>query len=70
MTDASRLRREWIAEHGEAHACPYCGSARTERAAEFGPFHMSESFVCLDCRSPFSRIKWRTDAPDRGAPPS
>lgn len=51
-------RRQRLAEGAPPVPCPYCGSARTERAATFGPFHMSESYVCRDCSSPFSRIKW------------
>ena len=59
--------REWIAARGAQKACPYCGSAHTERAAMFGPFHMLETYVCRDCGSPFSRIKWvdgGDDAPE------
>jgi len=50
--------REWLASRGAPMDCPYCGSAETERAAMFGPFHMSETYVCRACGSPFSRIKW------------
>lgn len=57
------LRRRWTAETAETFACPYCKSERTERSAVFGPFHMSESWACLDCHSPFSRIKWRPEPP-------
>ncbi len=39
--------------------CPYCGAADTERAAAFGSFHMSETYFCKRCGSPFSRIKWQ-----------
>jgi ring-1,2-phenylacetyl-CoA epoxidase subunit PaaD len=63
VTDSTERRRNWIAEHGTDVPCPYCSSTHTERSAEFGPFHMSEAFVCLDCRSPFSRIKWRAAEP-------
>jgi DNA-directed RNA polymerase subunit RPC12/RpoP len=55
--------REWLASRGEPMDCPYCGSAKTERAAMFGPFHMSETYVCRACGSPFSRIKWNGDGP-------
>jgi hypothetical protein len=55
---AASARRRWIAGHGVAKPCPWCGSSATERSAEFGPFHMSETYVCLACKSPFSRIKW------------
>jgi hypothetical protein len=53
------LRRAWTAAGAAPVRCPWCASSRTERSAAFGPFHMSESWMCLDCRSPFSRIKWR-----------
>jgi ring-1,2-phenylacetyl-CoA epoxidase subunit PaaD len=53
-----RERRELLAAGGRPVPCPYCGSAETERAASFGPFHMSETYFCRTCRSPFSRIKW------------
>jgi hypothetical protein len=57
----SRLaaRRKEIASGGELELCPYCASTRTERTAAFGPFHMTEPYVCLECHSPFSRIRWR-----------
>jgi DNA-directed RNA polymerase subunit RPC12/RpoP len=55
------LRRRWTAEHGTAVRCPYCDSEQTERSAVFGPFHMSETYSCRDCHSPFSRIKWRRE---------
>ena len=58
-----RERADQIAASGRAAACPYCGSKRTERAAEFGAFHMSETYFCKDCGSPFSRIKWDDPAP-------
>jgi DNA-directed RNA polymerase subunit RPC12/RpoP len=51
-------RRRWSAENGPPKPCPYCGSSDTERSAVFGPFHMSEAYVCRACHSPFSRIKW------------
>ena len=51
-------RRNLLAAGGRPVPCPYCGSAKTERAATFGPFHMSESYFCRKCGSPFSRIKW------------
>jgi ring-1,2-phenylacetyl-CoA epoxidase subunit PaaD len=52
------LRRQLLAAKGLPVPCPYCGSAATERAASFGPFHMSETYFCGACKSPFSRIKW------------
>jgi DNA-directed RNA polymerase subunit RPC12/RpoP len=56
------LHRKWIVENGAPVACPYCGSSRTERSAAFGPFHMTEPYVCRECGSPFSRIRWRASA--------
>ncbi|MGH2569767.1 MAG: hypothetical protein ACRDGR_00990 [bacterium] len=53
------LRRTWTAAGTEPVRCPWCASSRTERTAAFGPFHMSEGWTCLDCRSPFSRLRWR-----------
>jgi DNA-directed RNA polymerase subunit RPC12/RpoP len=62
-------RRSAIAAGGKAVACPYCGSADTRRTAEFGPFHMTEQYHCLACRSPFSLLKWEgADDPDPRAP--
>jgi DNA-directed RNA polymerase subunit RPC12/RpoP len=63
--------REWIASRGQPMDCPYCGSPHTERAAVFGPFHMSETYLCRKCGSPFSRIKWGADDdPEGGGPAS
>lgn len=59
MNDA---RRELVAARGRPTPCPYCGSEETERAASFGSFHMSETYLCRSCRSPFSRIKWEDPA--------
>ena len=53
------LRRELLAREAAPVACPYCGAPETERAAVFGPFHMSETYFCRKCGSPFSRIKWQ-----------
>lgn len=60
-----RLHREWIAAHGAPEPCPYCGSARTERAGAFGAFHMTEPYLCRSCGSPFHRIRWRGPAEPR-----
>ena len=54
-------RRRWTADTAPPVKCPYCASERTERSAAFGAFHMSESYSCLDCHSPFSRIKWHPE---------
>ena len=65
MTLDELARRESIASRARTVACPYCGSPRTERTAEFGPFHMTEQYHCLDCKSPFSRMRWEN--PDEAA---
>jgi|GEM_PF-3142776 ring-1,2-phenylacetyl-CoA epoxidase subunit PaaD len=57
MTLDDLSRRETIASRARRAACPYCGSERTERTAEFGPFHMTEQFHCLACKSPFSKMR-------------
>lgn len=60
--------RRWISATGKATECPYCGSLDTVRSAAFGPFHMTESYSCRSCKSPFSRLKHDgTDSPG-GAP--
>jgi len=58
MTLDDLARRESIASRARFVACPYCGSRETERTAEFGPFHMTEQYHCLACKSPFSRMRW------------
>lgn len=60
------LHRRWIVENADPAKCPYCGSGDTERSAAFGPFHMTEPYMCRACGSPFSRIRWR--APGRPGP--
>ncbi len=72
MTGAGTHRRREIAERARPVACPYCGSADTERTAEFGPFHMTEQYHCRGCLSPFSFVRWEEDAPpsDTAPPPS
>jgi DNA-directed RNA polymerase subunit RPC12/RpoP len=37
--------------------CPWCGSDRVERISLVGPQLMSEQYVCLNCHSPFERIR-------------
>lgn len=62
------LHRRWIADHGGPQACPYCKSQDTVRTAAFGPFHMTEPYMCRSCGSPFSRIRWRS--PDAAQGPA
>ncbi len=40
-----------------APACPRCGSAATERLAEFGSTACKSLWRCLDCREPFDHFK-------------
>jgi ring-1,2-phenylacetyl-CoA epoxidase subunit PaaD len=56
-------RRDLLAREGVTTPCPYCGAEETERAAAFGSFHMSETYFCKKCGSPFSRIKWQERKP-------
>lgn len=43
--------------------CPWCGSARVERIGQFGPQLMTAQYQCLDCGSPFGRIRQRGPNP-------
>ncbi|MEA3120172.1 MAG: ring,2-phenylacetyl-CoA epoxidase subunit PaaD, partial [Paraburkholderia sp.] len=38
-------------------ACPQCGSAHTERLAQFGSTACKALYRCLDCREPFDYFK-------------
>lgn len=38
-------------------ACPHCGSADTERLAEFGSTACKALYRCRDCREPFDYFK-------------
>jgi len=67
MTLDDLSRRETIASRAHPLACPYCGSQRTERTAEFGPFHMTEQYHCLACKSPFSKMRWESAGEDESA---
>jgi ring-1,2-phenylacetyl-CoA epoxidase subunit PaaD len=42
---------------GASPACPQCGSARTERLAQFGSTACKALYRCLDCREPFDYFK-------------
>jgi DNA-directed RNA polymerase subunit RPC12/RpoP len=44
---------------GAPLACPWCGSARVEKVAAFGSHLMVAQYLCLQCRSPFERIRKR-----------
>jgi transposase-like protein len=39
--------------------CPWCGSTRVEKVAAFGSHLMVAQYLCLQCRSPFERIRKR-----------
>jgi ring-1,2-phenylacetyl-CoA epoxidase subunit PaaD len=41
----------------EVIACPRCGSAHTERLAQFGSTACKALYRCLDCREPFDYFK-------------
>ncbi len=38
-------------------ACPYCGSANTERKSEFGSTACKAIHYCCDCHQPFEEFK-------------
>ncbi|CAH2808093.1 MAG: 1,2-phenylacetyl-CoA epoxidase, subunit D (EC [uncultured Paraburkholderia sp.] len=40
-----------------APSCPRCGSAHTERLAQFGSTACKALYRCLDCREPFDYFK-------------
>ncbi len=42
---------------GATPACPRCGSAHTERLAQFGSTACKALYRCLDCREPFDYFK-------------
>lgn len=46
-------------------ACTFCGSTNTELMGLFGPFHLASQYYCLDCHSPFARIKWQSEHPQK-----
>ncbi|WP_390890989.1 1,2-phenylacetyl-CoA epoxidase subunit PaaD [Roseomonas mucosa] len=49
-------RRALFGEEDEV-ACPRCGSARTERIAEFGSTSCKALWRCLACREPFDHFR-------------
>jgi len=40
-----------------APSCPRCGSAHTERLAQFGSTACKALYRCIDCREPFDYFK-------------
>ena len=53
---ASRTSRRALFAEGAA-ACPRCGSADTERIAEFGSTACKSLWRCIACREPFDQFK-------------
>lgn len=47
----------FVAQPLAAPACPHCGSARTERLAQFGSTACKALYRCVDCREPFDYFK-------------
>jgi ring-1,2-phenylacetyl-CoA epoxidase subunit PaaD len=45
------------AQRRPAVACPRCGSAATERTADFGSTACKALYRCADCREPFEYVK-------------
>ncbi|HEX5691803.1 MAG TPA: hypothetical protein VFX76_17430 [Roseiflexaceae bacterium] len=41
--------------------CPWCESRRVERVGALGSHLMVAQYICLDCHSPFERIRQRGD---------
>ncbi len=39
--------------------CVHCGSTRTEKLSQFGPTLLLTQYYCLDCHSPFERVRLR-----------
>lgn len=68
MASPNAERRQTIAVRGVNRPCPYCGSEKTERTAEFGPFHMTEQYHCRACHSPFAYMRWQDE--ESGGPRS
>ncbi|SMG02672.1 Phenylacetate-CoA oxygenase, PaaJ subunit [Burkholderia singularis] len=46
-----------VANSAAAPACPRCGSAHTERLAQFGSTACKALYRCIDCREPFDYFK-------------
>ena len=38
-------------------SCPWCGSDSVERVAAYGSHLMVSQYICLNCHSPFERIR-------------
>lgn len=47
----------FVRRQAEPVACPYCGSAHTERLSAFGSTACKSLYRCLACREPFEHFK-------------
>ncbi|GLU34138.1 1,2-phenylacetyl-CoA epoxidase subunit PaaD [Trinickia caryophylli] len=56
-TPAAEQPVRFAAPMGVAPACPRCGSAQTERLAQFGSTACKALYRCLACREPFDYFK-------------
>ena len=52
---------ELTAAQEEVLRCPWCGSTHVERVGALGSHLMVSQHICLDCHSPFERIRQRGD---------
>ncbi|WP_445662450.1 PaaD-like zinc ribbon domain-containing protein [Burkholderia contaminans] len=52
-----RQGKKRLSEGVAAPACPRCGSARTERLAQFASTACKALYRCVDCREPFDYFK-------------
>ena len=59
---ARKPQYEHLVDDALQHALHSPGD-RAERTAEFGPFHMTEQYHCLSCKSPFALLRWDGDPP-------
>ena len=41
----------------ELVSCPWCGSDRVERMADYGSHLMVAQYLCLKCHSPFELVR-------------
>lgn len=55
--DAAERVIRFAPRANEAPPCPRCGSAHTQRLAQFGSTACKALYRCLDCREPFDYFK-------------
>ena len=41
----------------ELVSCPWCGSDRVERVADYGSHLMVAQYLCVKCHSPFELVR-------------